>query len=69
MTLKEMKRSEKEWLTPTDVCGILGCAPYSINVQAKADISMLPFPCFMIGTRVKIPRVAFIKWAESMYLG
>ena len=67
MTLEELKKSDKENLAPTDVCEILGVAPYSINVQAKEDISALPFPCFRIGTRVKIPRAAFIRWAEKMY--
>lgn len=62
MTLEELKRSDKPFLTPTDIAPILGCKPYSINVQAKQDITKLGFPAAMIGTRVKIPRIAFLNW-------
>ena len=65
MTIEEMRTSEKSFLIPTDVCEVLGCAPYSINVQAKEDPRKLGFPVSVIGTRVKIPRVAFIKWMEG----
>lgn len=67
MTLEEIKNSDKENLAPADVCQIIGCAPYAINIQAKEDINALPFPAFKLGTRVKIPRAAFIRWAESVY--
>ena len=66
MTIKELRQSDKDWLAPTDVAGILGCAPYSINVAAKEGA--LTIPHFMIGTRVKIPRLAFIEWCEKMRL-
>lgn len=66
MTLDQMRSSDKKNLSPLDVSQVLGCSPYSINLQAKADIGKLGFPCYMIGTRVKIPRVAFVEWAERM---
>lgn len=69
MTLAEMRASSKTNLSPADVAQVLGCKPYSINVQAKIDIGKLRFPCYMLGTRVKIPRLAFIDWAEQMKLG
>lgn len=69
MTLNEMKRSEKNFLTPMDVCEILECAPYSINVKVKNEgVDSLPFPAFTIGRVVKIPRAAFVSWAETMGL-
>lgn len=69
MTLEEMRKSGKVNLSPADVAQVLGCKPYSINVQAKLDITALRFPAYMLGTRVKIPRLAFIAWAEGMKLG
>ena len=36
--------------------------PYTINVQAKQDPSKLGFAVSILGTRVKIPRLAFIHW-------
>ncbi len=60
MTMQEILRSDKDFLTPEDVREVLGCMPYSINVQAKEDPAKLGFPVIVIGTRVKIPRLGFI---------
>lgn len=64
MTFTEIEQSEKDFLTPTDVAPILGCMSYSINVQAKEDITKLGFPAAKIGTRVLIPRLGFIRWVR-----
>lgn len=65
MTLSEMKEAGKEWLTPKEVAGCLGCTPYAINQQAAADAGKLGFPVIMVGKRVKIPRKAFIRFMEG----
>lgn len=64
MTLEEMRASSETMLTPAQVAGVLGCAPYAINVQAKADAAKLGFPVCVTGTRVRIPRRAFLHWLE-----
>lgn len=64
MTLNEIKASRAEMLTPADVAGVLGCEPYAINTQAKADPAKLGFPVCVTGTRVRIPRRAFLHWME-----
>ena len=69
MTLEEIKESDKDMLIPADICDILGVDKYSINVQVKQDkrqgINSFPFPTMLIGSRVKIPRKAFIKAMEG----
>lgn len=69
MTMNEIKSLKKDYLTPNDVAGCLGCAPYNINVQVREDkqrgVNSFPFPTIMIKSRVKIPRVAFIKAMEG----
>ena len=69
MTLEEIKASDKDMLIPADICDILGVDKYSINVQVKEDkrqgINSFPFPTMLIGSRVKIPRKAFIKAMEG----
>ena len=65
MTLNEIKGSSAEFLTPAQVAGVIGCAPYAINVQAKADASKLGFPVCVMGRRVRIPRRAFVAWLEG----
>lgn len=63
MTLQEIAASGKEMLTPADVAQVLGCHPYSINVAAKTAPALLGFPVTVIGSRVKIPRRPFLRWA------
>lgn len=64
MTFEEIERSSKDFLIPSDVAQVLGCKPYSLNVQAREDISALGFPAAKIGTRVLIPRLGFIRWIK-----
>lgn len=69
MTFEEIKKSDKEMLILADICDILGCDKYNINVQVKEDkqngTNSFPFPTILLGSRVKIPRRAFIKAMEG----
>lgn len=65
MTIQEIKESTKTILTPCDIAPVLGCDPNVIRYQANKDIKQLGFPASKIGSRVKIPREAFIKWFEG----
>jgi len=62
MTVEEIKQSNADVLTAADVAGVLGCKPYSIIVQAKTAPAALGFPVSVIGSRVKIPRIPFLKF-------
>lgn len=66
MTLKEIEVSDKDTLAPSDISTILGCHPYSINVQAKQDVlqgvNSLGFPITIVGNRVRIPRIPFLEF-------
>lgn len=62
MTIEDIKKMDKEILTPGDVAPVLGCDPNLIRYQAKHDINSLGFPASKIGSRIKIPRKAFIAW-------
>ena len=65
MTIDDLEKLDREFLIPKDIAPILGVSQYSINVQVKEDkrngINSFPFPTILIGTRVKIPRRAFIE--------
>lgn len=64
MVSKELERIEalpKDMLVPTDVAKYLGCAPYSINVATRGGRNPFPFPVIRIGSRVRIPKMPFIK--------
>ena len=60
--------SERIMLSPADVAPVLGCSPYSINIQARQDPARLGFPVCVMGTRVRIPKVPFIRWIEGQDL-
>lgn len=63
MTLQQIINSEKDFLTPAEVAGVLGCNPYVISLRAKEGT--LPFPFFRSGSRTKIPRLGFIRWMRG----
>lgn len=64
MTLEDIKNLDREFLIPADIAPILGVSQYNINLQVKEDkkngVNSFCFPTMMIGTRVKIPRLAFL---------
>lgn len=62
MTLREIEESAKNFLTPEEASEVLGCKPYTINCQAKADPSKLGFAVCLMGSNVRIPRLAFLHW-------
>lgn len=43
LTFEEIKGLDKEMLTPMEVSGVLGCAPYTINVMVKQAPEQLGF--------------------------
>lgn len=61
MTLEELEKLPKEMLVPADVAPILGCRPYAINVATRDGKNPFPFPVIRMGTRVRIPKMPFIK--------
>lgn len=67
MTFAEIKSCGKDWLTPNDVAGALGCNPQEIRLKARDEKwrPLLGFPVVCIGSRVKIPRVGFINFWEG----
>lgn len=62
MRIDDIIVSNKIYLTPSDVAAILHCDPQCIRVQAQADPVKLGFPVIVIGTRVRIPRIPFLRY-------
>lgn len=65
MTLDEIRNSTKEVLTPADIADVLNADPQAIRVCARQRPQELGFHVSVIGIRVKIPRLAFIRWMEG----
>lgn len=65
MTLDEIRASDKTMLTPADIAPVLGADAQDIRVQARMAPERLGFNVAVVGTRVKVPRLAFIRWMEG----
>ena len=65
MTLDDMKRLNREFLTPAQVAEVLGCDPHGIRVWARQRPEGLGFPVCLIGSRTKIPKRPFIQFMEG----
>lgn len=65
MTLQEIERLDTEYLIPSQVADVLGCAQFSINVQARDDPAAFGFPVIKIGSRVRIPKAAFVRFMKG----
>lgn len=59
--LARIEALPKEMLVPTDICKHLGCKAYTINVATRDGKNPFPFPVIRIGSRVRIPKMPFIK--------
>ena len=60
MTLAEIRQSDSALLSASDVAEVLESDAQDIRQQAKEDPAKLGFPVVVIGSRVKIPRRAFL---------
>lgn len=65
MTLDEIKASDKTVLTPSEIAEVLKADAQDIRLMAKRNPERLGFNVSVIGTRVKVPRLAFIRWMEG----
>lgn len=62
MTLDEIRASDKPFLTPADVAGVLAADAQSIRLQAREFPEALGFPVICVRNRVKIPRKPFLRF-------
>ena len=69
MTLDEIRNSTKEVLTPADIAPVLGADPQDIRLAAKQRPNLLGFNVCIMGSRIKIPRRAFLNWLEGRCKG
>lgn len=59
--LDRIEALPKNMLVPTDVAKYLGCSAYTINIVTRDGKNPFPFPIIRLGSRVKIPKIPFIK--------
>lgn len=64
MTMAEVARMDKVFLTPTEAASLLGCDPYWISLMAKTEEGRkgLGFPVVRIRSRTKVLRIPFLRY-------
>jgi len=67
MTLDEIRRTDKLFLTPDDISEVLGSDKHTIIVSARNQPELTRYPFTFIGTRMKIPRIGFLNWYTGGY--
>lgn len=65
-TMQDLLQSDKEFFTPADVEGVLGCDQQTLRLQARFRPDLLQFPVIVIGCRTKIPRIPFLRFMGVM---
>lgn len=62
-TLPELtQRTSREYFTAEEVSGVLGMDPHTIRLTARQRPELLGFPTIITGTRVRIPRIPFLRF-------
>ena len=62
MTLSDLRALTVDILTPAQVAQVLGTDPNTLRWQAREDPAALGFPVIVARSRVKIPRLPFIRF-------
>lgn len=66
MTLAEIEKLDRDFLTVAEVAGCIHCDQQLIRDEASKSPKYLGFPITKIGHSYKIPRPGFIAWAKGM---
>lgn len=62
LTLPELTaKNDREWFTAAEICGVLNMDPQTLRLTAKQRPERLGFPAIVTGTRVRFPRIPFLR--------
>ena len=62
-TLPELiQKNNREFFTAAEICGVLGMDPQTIRDTARQRPELLGFQVIITGTRVRIPRIPFLRF-------
>jgi len=65
MTLQDLERLDTQTLTPAQVAPVIGSDPNTLRWQAHNNPAKLGFPVIVVRSRVKIPRIPFIRFMKG----
>ena len=62
-TLPELtQKVDREFFTAAEICGVLKADPQTIRDTARQRPELLGFPVILSGTRVRNPRIPFLRF-------
>ena len=64
-TLEDIRNTDKAFLTPDDISGVLGSNPQTIRVTARQRPDLIGYKFTFVGNRMKIPRIPFLRFLEA----
>ncbi len=65
MTLSDIESLDTETLTPAQVAAVLQMDADAIRWQARQEPQKLGFPSICVGSRVKFPKAAFLRFMRG----
>lgn len=65
MRLQEIEAIPRDYLKVAEVCELLHTRPDCFRGQAHKYPEKLGFPVIVIGSRVKIPKIPFLKYMKG----
>ena len=62
-TLPELTvKADREFFTAAEICGVLEMDPQTLRDTARQRPELLGFPAILTGTRVRFPRIPFLRF-------
>lgn len=61
-TVDDLRAMQQAMITPAIASEVLGCNQHWLRLMARERPEQLGFPVCCMGSRVKIPRLAFIRF-------
>ena len=65
MKLDEIRKLTIDMLAPDDIAEVLGSNAHTISLTARQHPERVRFPFTFTGSRMKIPREAFLRWFDG----
>lgn len=61
-TLPELvAKKDREFYVADEICGVLDMNPHTLRLVAREHPETLGFPVIITGTRVRFPRIPFLR--------
>ena len=65
-TISDLMNLDRAYLVPTEVADVLGTTDQWVRVCARQRPDLLGFPTVIMGSRVKIPRIPFLRYMGAI---